>query len=119
MGTRPLFCHVPCFLGYCPLAMTSAGPVGGTLYPLLLACCRIQGIWTAFDTTFYKYVPPVLAPISQLPGPMAVISGGGASPTALWACGLVLGAITFAVGTVLLWRRKKRAARANSAELGT
>ncbi len=103
----PLF-HLPYFLGYCPLAMTSAGPVGGALYPLLLVMSSGRGGGMGFDALVYEHLPYLLEPISQTPGPMIAITGGAVSPTASLGSGLALGIVTFAACTALsCWRRRK------------
>ncbi|MFH1732878.1 MAG: hypothetical protein ABIF82_14670 [Planctomycetota bacterium] len=103
----PLF-HLPYFLGYCPLAMTSAGPVGGALYPILLVMSSVRGCATDLDEFVFEHLPNLLGPISQTPGPMLAITGGAVSPTASLGFGLALGSVTFAVCTARsCWRRRK------------
>lgn len=108
----PLF-HLPYFLGYCPLAMTSAGPVGGVLYPILLVMSSARGCITGLDRFVFEHLPYFLEPISQTPGPMAAITGGAVSPTASLGFGLALGIVTFAAWTARSRWRRWKAFRAN------
>jgi len=96
---------LPHYLGYAPLAFTSAWPGGGVLYSSIVI--HFRGMpWTALDTALLEHAPRILEPLSQPTGPAMVLSGlGGAGPVATSVIGIAVGALTFAVGTAVRYTR--------------
>jgi hypothetical protein len=86
-----LFC-LPWWLGYAPLTFTSAGPVGGVLYPGLLRAVTPRALpWTGLDMDIVRHLPPILEPLSQPTGPMLSLSfGAGPAPSTAIAWGLLV-----------------------------
>ena len=78
LGLVPPLFFLPFWLGYARLSFTSAGPIGGALYPVLIARFRGFLSWTALDTMIVRNFPQVLEPLSQASGPMLSLSGGRA-----------------------------------------
>lgn len=103
-GLCPPLLFLPYFLGYAPWTFTSAAPVGGVLYPLLLLPFRGWGWgWTSLDRGLFAALPRILEPLSQTPGPMISVSGLGAvAPTFVLFLGLLIAAATYGIGRMLL-----------------
>jgi hypothetical protein len=97
----PLLFFLPYWLGYGPLAFTSAGPQGGPLYPNLIAPFR--GLpWTELDSWVLRRSPFILAPYSQRPGPLLALTGlGGVGLVAALGMGAMLGLSAYAFRNVL------------------
>jgi len=69
-GLAPFLLFLPNFLGYAPMTFTF-GPSGGFVYPgyLLLASLPLKLVpCSAADQYLWEVLPPVLAPLSQVPG---------------------------------------------------
>jgi len=110
----PLLLLLPYYLGHCGWAFTSAGPIGGVVYPYILPPLRDLP-WTALDKSIVEQVPQVLAPFSGPIGPMLSMSGGRrAGPVGAVGLGIALGAVTCLLG---LWIRRQR--RSTSRVLNT
>lgn len=87
----------PYYLGYCALAFTSAGPQGGALYPILLVggFRGLRGDWNAFDVWLLEILPKPLADLTQSPGAMWSLTGGGVPPTTVLIAGALIGATSY------------------------
>jgi hypothetical protein len=110
LGLTPILFCVPYWLGYAPLTCTSAGPGGGVLYPWLLLPFKALP-WSELDTLILRNLPRVLEPLSQTPGPMLSISGGGCvGPVGATLLGLVVAAVVIGGPPAIDWleRRSKR-----------
>lgn len=106
LGLLPPLLFLPFFLGYCRLAATSAGPVGGVLYPFLIGPFG-QLPCGSFDYAILEKIPLLLEPLSQPLGPVTSISGGPIGPTAVIAIGLALAVITAAAHFALAAFRRR------------
>jgi hypothetical protein len=103
----PFLFFLPFWLGYAPFTFTSAGPTGGVIYPWLVVQFR-GGTWTSADTFIVRLLPRVLEPLSQTPGPMLSLSGGGAvGPFAVAIMGLALGFAIYVCAFVLQQFRRR------------
>jgi hypothetical protein len=107
----PVF-MTPYFLGYCPWSFTSAGPVGGVVYPtLLVLLCGWRISWNPFDEALLRWLPSPLQSLSQEPGDMMSVSGmGGLSPTWAIMLGWILALATWWASRAI----SRRAARATA-----
>jgi hypothetical protein len=80
VGALPFLFFLPYYLGYAPFCFTSAGPVGGVLYPHLLFAFRNSPIpWNDLDRWTFRQIPHPLSILTQDTGPMLSLSGGGGS----------------------------------------
>ena len=107
VGLAPFFLFLPWFLGYCGLALTSAGPVGGVLYPWVLVLFQWLGPYLGTpDMWLLQTMPKPLEWLTQGTGPMMSLSGMGCiGPLgSLLVGGLVGGAAFEARRRYLLWR---------------
>ncbi len=106
LGLVPLLLLLPWYLGYVPWVFTSAFPDGGILYPWLVIPLR-GFTWTKVDSFILQHIPKILEPLSQSSGaPMAISGLGAFGPVAAFWTGLVIGACSFAVGTMYRFIRK-------------
>jgi len=109
---------MPFFLGYCPWTFSSAGPVGGALYPwiiVLFSGCS----WgmTPLDGLLIKGSGLPLEPLSQSPGPMWSVSGmGGMAPTFTLVIGILVGMGVGFFSQVLCLARVKWLTRRNASQ---
>jgi hypothetical protein len=102
----------PYFLGYCPWSFTSAGPVGGVLYPILLLPFYGWPVgWNDFDVWLVGLLGSPLSSLSQGTGGMLSVSGmGSVTPTST-----LIGGLLSAIATFLGSRAAGRALRGNPA----
>jgi cytohesin len=78
IGLAPFLLFLPWFLGYCGMALTSAGPVGGVLYPWLLFLFQWLGPRLgSLDSWVLQTIPKPLGWLTQGTGPMMSLSGLG------------------------------------------
>ena len=108
LGLVPVLLFVPFWLGYVPLAFTSAWPSGGVVYPSLII--HFRGVlWTGLDTAFIEHVPKVLEPLWQPTGECMALTGLGAvGPVAAVGIGILVGGVTFGLGTLRCYIRKPK-----------
>jgi hypothetical protein len=108
IGLGPLLLFVPYYLGYAMLSFTTAAQPGGLLYSQVLLWFRRPLVWligdwnrqlpwTSLDGWLLANLPKPLASISQTPGEMMSISGGGGvGPVFLLELGAVLAVAIYA-----------------------
>lgn len=118
LGLCPLLLFAPYHLGYAMLTFTTAAQPGGLLYSQLLVWFRQPILWliggwnrelpwTALDGWLIATLPKPLEPISQTPGPMMAISGGGGvGPVFLLKLGALI-AVAIYAGPLLVRIAKK------------
>jgi hypothetical protein len=100
----PLLLLFPYYLGYCAWKFTSAGPVGGVIYPYVLDAFRWLP-WTSIDRFLIQHVPQVFGPLTGPIGPILSMGGGRrAGPLAAIGLGLVFGTAVFCLGLLLRFR---------------
>ncbi|HYT90208.1 MAG TPA: hypothetical protein VEL76_15985 [Gemmataceae bacterium] len=97
LGLVPILFCLPFWLGYAQMTFTSA-PSGGVLYPQLLR--QFPSVpRTGLDRPILRSLPQVLEPLSQTPGPMMSLSGGGGpAPVGVTLLGIGIAGLIVAAG---------------------
>jgi hypothetical protein len=113
IGAMPFLLFLPYYLGYATYCFTSAGPVGGVLYPHVLVPFRNSPLpWTQADIWVVQNMPHPLVGLTQTTGPMLSLSGGGgAGPLGAITLGAFLGVCIVAIKVMipkLAWCYKAR-----------
>jgi hypothetical protein len=65
----------PYYLRNASWTFTSAGPIGGVIYPTVISVFAGFPFYTRADQWIQEALPPILEPLSQLPGEIISISG--------------------------------------------
>jgi hypothetical protein len=103
-GLIPLYVMIPFYLGYCDIALTSLGPVGGAIYPwtLQLAGRPFAPLTPFWDVALLHTLPRPLSSLTQYPiGVVAISGGAGSGPTPIVIFGLGIAAAAWLVPRLL------------------
>ncbi len=91
---------LPYFLGYAPFTFSSHGPTGGVLYPWVIVWSSVVP-QNPLDPVLMTAFPPVLEPLSAVPGPRMPLSGSGIGPCTVAGMAAALGMAVYGIGCLI------------------